>query len=63
MKVEAKKAMSIFYPKCKKKSLLKKCPLNIVETYVICEKSHSTSSFPSLPRLKVVFHEANEEVD
>lgn len=53
--------MAIFYPQCRNKHPLKECPLNVVETYAICEQNHSTSMCPSLPRLKAVFQGANEE--
>lgn len=61
--MEVEKTMSIFFPQCKKKNPLKECPLNIVETCVICERSNSTSTCPYLPRLKEVLQGENEEVD
>jgi len=35
----------------------------MIETCAICTKEHAIESFPSLPRLKASFKEAEEEVE
>lgn len=52
--------LAIFCSKCRKKHPLRECPLNVVETCVICEQSHATSSCPSLPEIKVVYEGTSE---
>eukprot|EP00253_Pinus_taeda_P021239 PITA_21239 len=39
----------------------KECPLDAVQTCAICTKDHLTESCPSLPGLKAVYKEAEEE--
>jgi len=60
-KSEAEQNLAIFYPRCRKKHSHKECPLDVVQVCTICTKDHSTESFLSLPRLKVVYKEAEEE--
>lgn len=55
------KALSIFYPKCRKKDLLEECTLNDVEVCALFEHDNPTKNFPSLPRLKVVLKGTTEE--
>lgn len=52
-------SLAIFCPKCRKKYALRECPLDakIVETYMICSKSHETKGCPSIPSLKAIFQE------
>ena len=35
----------------------------MVQTYAICTKEHGTKNFPSLPQLKAVFKEVEEETE
>eukprot|EP00253_Pinus_taeda_P034750 PITA_34750 len=52
-------ALAIFCSKCRKKHVLRECPLDakVVETCVICSESHETKDCPSIPGLKAVFQE------
>eukprot|EP00253_Pinus_taeda_P015703 PITA_15703 len=58
---EAEQNFAIFYPRCRKKHNHKECPLDAVQVCAICMKDHSTESCPSLPRLKAVYKEAEED--
>eukprot|EP00253_Pinus_taeda_P031302 PITA_31302 len=58
---EAEQNLAIFCPRCRKKHSHKECPLDIVQTCAICTKDHLTESCPSLPGLKAVYKEAEEE--
>lgn len=51
----------IFYPHCQKKHNQQECPLDMVQTCTICTKDHTIEQFPSLPGLKSVFKEAEEQ--
>eukprot|EP00253_Pinus_taeda_P006222 PITA_06222 len=51
------------HDRCRKKHSHKECPLDTVQTCSICTRDHSTESCPSLPGLKVVYKEAEEEPD
>ena len=48
--------MSIFCPKCRRKHLLRECPLDIKETNkcAIFTENHATEKCPSITGLKVV---------
>jgi len=35
----------------------------MVQTYAICNKEHATENFPSIPGLKTIFKEVEEEVE
>lgn len=59
--MEAEQNLAIFYPICRKKHSHKECPLDAVQTCAICTKYHSTESYPSLPGLKEVYKEAEED--
>lgn len=59
--VEEKQNLAIFCPRCRKKHSHKECPLDVVQVCTICTKYHSTESCPSLPGLKAVYKEAEEE--
>eukprot|EP00253_Pinus_taeda_P025718 PITA_25718 len=59
--MEAEQNLAIFCPRCRKKHSHKECPLDTVQTCAICTRDHSTEDCPSLPRLKVVYKEAEEE--
>ena len=59
--LEAEQNMAIFCPRCRKKHSHKECPLDKVQTCAICTKDHLTESCPSLPGLKAVYKEAEEE--
>ena len=58
---EAEENLVIFCPRCRKNQSHKECSLNMVQTCAICTKDHATESFPSLPGLKEVYKEAEEE--
>ena len=53
--------MIILCPKCRKKHSHKECPLDIVKICAIFTKGHPTEGWPSLPSLKEVYKEAEEE--
>jgi len=59
--MEAEQNLEIFYPRCRKKHSHKECPLDVVRTCTLCTKDHLMESYPSLPRLKEVYKEAEEE--
>eukprot|EP00253_Pinus_taeda_P005000 PITA_05000 len=59
--MEAEQNLVIFCPRCRKKHSHKECPLDTVQTCAICIRDHSTESCPSLPGLKAVYKEAEEE--
>ncbi len=59
--MEAEQNLAIFCPRCRKKHSHKECPLDTVQTCAICTRDHSTENCPSLPGLKVVYKEAEEE--
>ena len=59
--MEAEHNLAIFCPRCRKKHSHKECPLDAVQTCAICTKYHHTESCPSLPGLKAVYKEAEEE--
>jgi hypothetical protein len=58
---EAEQSLAIFFHRCRKKHGLRECPLDVVRVCAICAKDHATEQCPSLPGLKVVFKEAEEE--
>eukprot|EP00253_Pinus_taeda_P005769 PITA_05769 len=58
---KAEQNLVIFCPRCRKKHRHKECPLDTVQTCAICTKDHLTESCPSLPGLKAVYKEAEEE--
>jgi hypothetical protein len=60
-KVEAEQTLAIFFHRCRKKHNPRECPLDIFWVCVICAKDHDIEECPSLPGLKVVFKEAEEE--
>ena len=59
---EAEQTLAIFFHRCRKKHGSRECPLDMVQVYVICTKYHDTEQCPSLPGLKYVFREAEEEI-
>ena len=59
--MEVEQNLAIFCPRCKKKHSHKECPLDVVQTCAICTKDHLTESCPSLPKLKAIYKEAEEE--
>eukprot|EP00253_Pinus_taeda_P025356 PITA_25356 len=59
--MEAKQNLAIFCSRCRKKHSHKECPLDTVQTCAICARDHSTESCPSIPGLKAVYKEAEEE--
>ena len=59
--VEAEQNLAIFCPRCRKKHNHKECPFDTVQVCAICTKYHSTESCPSVPGLKAVYKEAEEE--
>lgn len=58
---EAEKNLAIFCPRFRKKHSHKEFPLDAVQACAICTKDHSTESCPSLPGLKAIYKEAEEE--
>jgi hypothetical protein len=58
---EAEQTLAIFFHRCRKKHGPRECPLDVVRVCAICAKDHATEQCPSLPGLKVVFREAEEE--
>ena len=58
---EAKQNLAVFCPRCRKKHSHKECPLDTIQICAICTKDHLTESCPSLPGLKAVYKEAEEE--
>lgn len=60
---EAEQNLVIFCPRCKKKHSHKECSLDTVQICAICTKDHATESYPSFPGLKVVYKEAEEEIE
>ena len=58
---EAEKNLAIFCPRCRKKHSHKECPLDVIKVCAICMKYHPTEGCPSLPSLKAVYKEAEEE--
>jgi len=59
--MEAEQNLAIFCPRCRRKHSHKECPLDTVQTCAICTKDHLTESCPSLPGLKAVYKEVEEE--
>eukprot|EP00253_Pinus_taeda_P035424 PITA_35424 len=59
--MEVEQNLAIFCPRCRRKNSHKECPLDAVQTCAICTKDHLTESCPSLPGLKAVYKEAEEE--
>jgi hypothetical protein len=53
--------LAIFFHRYRKKHGPRECPLDVVRVCTICAKDHATEQCPSLPRLKVVFREVEEE--
>eukprot|EP00253_Pinus_taeda_P036590 PITA_36590 len=49
------------HDRCRNKHIHKECPLDTVQTCAISTRYHSTESCPSLPGLKAVYKEAEEE--
>jgi len=60
---EAEQNLVIFCPHCRKKHNHRECLLDMIQTCAIFTKDHTTKSCPSLPGLKAVFKEAEEEVE
>jgi len=58
---EAKKALSIFCPKCRDKHLKRECPLNSVQVCHFCELDHPADKCPSLLGVKESMNVTNEE--
>ncbi len=50
--VDEQESLSIFYPKLRKKHLLRECPTDL--KCVICVEKHATKKFSSIPGLQVV---------
>jgi hypothetical protein len=61
-KVEIEQTLAIFFHRCRNKHGPRECPLDIVWVCAICAKDHDTEECPSLPGLKVVFKEVEEEI-
>eukprot|EP00253_Pinus_taeda_P028979 PITA_28979 len=59
--MEAEQNLATFCPRCRKKHSHKECPLDTVQICAISTRDHSTESCPSLPGLKAVYKEAEEE--
>ena len=61
LRMQNKKKFSsfIFCPKCRKKHDLHECPIDKIKICKICAGSHTIEDCPSLPGLKVVYHNDN----
>ena len=55
--------LAIFCLHCRKKHSHKECPLDAKRTCTICTQEHTTESCPSLPGLKAIFKEVEEEAE
>jgi hypothetical protein len=62
-KIEAGQTLAIFYHRCRRKHGPRDFPLDVVWVCAICTKYHDTEQFPSLPGLKYVFREEEEETE
>jgi hypothetical protein len=62
-KIEQEKALAIFCHMCRRKHGPRDCPLDVVRVCIICTKDHDVEQCPSLPGLKDVFREEEEETD
>lgn len=60
---EAEQKLVIFCPRCRKKHSHKECPPDMVQTCAICTKDHAIESCPSLPGLKAVYKEDEEDTE
>jgi len=60
---EVEQNLEIFCPRSRKKHSHKECPLDAVPVCAIRTKDHSTERCPSLPGLKAVYKEVEEEPD
>jgi hypothetical protein len=60
-KIEAEKTLAILCHMCRRKHGPRDFPLDAVRVCTICTKYHYMEQCPSLPRLKYVFREAEEE--
>ena len=58
---EVEHNFAIFCPRCRKKHNHKECSLDVIKVCAICTKDHPTEGCPSLPGLKAVYKEAEEE--
>jgi hypothetical protein len=58
---EEEQTLAIFFHRCRRKHGLREFPLDLVQVCAICAKDHATEKFPSLPGLKDVFREEEEE--
>ena len=59
---EENPVLSIFCSKCRKRHMLKDCPLNTVSICGICMEDHATEDCPILLGLQVVFRQGNDPV-
>ena len=50
--------LGVFFPKCRKRHLLRECLVDKVEVCHLCNLDHDTKYFPSLPKVKEVFQES-----
>jgi hypothetical protein len=62
-KTEAEQTLAIFFHRCRRKHGPRDCPLDVVRVCAICAKDHDTEQCPSLPGLKFVFREVEEETE
>jgi hypothetical protein len=46
---EENAAMSIFFPRCRRKHSSRECPLDNISVCGFCTEDHSTEKFPSFP--------------
>ena len=60
---EVEKNLAIFCPRCRKKHSHKECPLDAVQVCTIFTKDDSMKNYPSLPGLKAVYKEVEEELE
>jgi hypothetical protein len=62
-KTEVEKMLAIFFHRCRRKHGPRDCPLGVVQVCTICAKDQDTEQCPSLPRLKFIFREVEEEIE
>ena len=62
---EEQESLSIFYTKCRRKHILRECPLDIKETNkcAICTKNHVMEKCPSILGLKDVLEGGQSEAE
>ena len=52
---EEERSLPIFFLRCTKRNPRNKCPLNVIEVFLVFEENHGIDKFPSLLGLKFVY--------